>query len=529
MSGPLARRWATGRGAPALREERADSSSEELSADEHSAGEDGRSAGSGADAGAAAQSAALPAANWGASLASASAIGGADSAALPAPNWGGTGGGSGRCRVGTGSSRVLAARERDESVESWRERADTAASANTAGSGYDREPGQIGEAFCTGDGSDGGRRGSLASLASHAAGAQYVSPRGRTGTAADEEASRRGSNLSSFNLAASPRSPSGRHLRRPSWRSVGSSLSGNDRRRRGSEFSSTSSAGAREEAQREADEACAEVVSRLSQVATRRTLRQETKAELLDRLKAALASGDPLVVVYCLLCELADAVLTKFQFVLEQSRTWAALTGGGYSPGSASAQGSPAKNKWLDLFVQIVCGWPDASVAFGPVQVAAASLLARELGLQGQIELMGTMRFVNSPHALPEGPITARIVLLAKAAVELASPAQGQAQAQAQAQGQLQPQPQPQPLVNDNDNDGGPVSEVLVRRAGNPMVLFKLKATVAAALGLIERVQLGDGGTPKVPSEFQLKYVQRVNEAVLATIDLLVEALRALK
>jgi len=174
-------------------------------------------------------------------------------------------------------------------------------------------------------------------------------------------------------------------------------------------------------------------------------------------------------------------------------------------------------NPHLDLFVQIVCGWPDASVAFGPVQAKAASLLARELGLRADSPLFGTLRIVNSPHALPPGELSDAVVDLMRAALELVPcqppmPVPSQTAPEGSQHGTNQP-PRPSPLA---------------RCVMHPMLWMRFKAAVQRALLLADTVPVGEGGTPKRPTEFQMGYVQRTREAALAALRACCSALRAL-
>mmetsp|Transcript_21588 Transcript_21588/g.42399 ORF Transcript_21588/g.42399 Transcript_21588/m.42399 type:complete len:653 (+) Transcript_21588:144-2102(+) len=245
-------------------------------------------------------------------------------------------------------------------------------------------------------------------------------------------------------------------------------------------------------ARRDEEEINAEAMDRLADVSRRRTQRQTTRRGINDRVRAALATNDADLIVFRLFAEIADAILAKLHVVLADSPTWHLITQKeGYTPGAVTTGSVDEQEQWMDLFVQLACGWPSSSVAFGPVNLNSSHAIAQlynedesedtENDPNLDHEYIGTLTFKNSEDAedsLPPGPITDAIL-----------------------------------------HFHSQVS-VLVERKGslNPMQVLRFASTVAAAMDNIERIPVGEGGTPKRPTEFQMQFLQRLNHAALEAL-----------
>jgi len=232
--------------------------------------------------------------------------------------------------------------------------------------------------------------------------------------------------------------------------------------------------------------ASAAAMDRLSEVAARRKKRMEARRGISIRISAAIRSQDPLVLLFQLMLEIADVVLNKLNSTLAESPTWKQWTKGCYTPGSIFEANDRALF-WMDLFFQIVCGWPSACVAFGPIDCNSDTPLGRFLKEQHKEDpdpgasFFGTLSIVQveGMEALPSGPITEQFLSM-KALLE---------------------------------------RSMVSATTKGPLLAMRFSSAVAKALSKIERIELGLGGTPKRPTEFQMQYLQRIITASLEAIS----------
>ncbi|GBG32494.1 Hypothetical Protein FCC1311_087192 [Hondaea fermentalgiana] len=146
----------------------------------------------------------------------------------------------------------------------------------------------------------------------------------------------------------------------------------------------------------------------------------------------------------------------------------------------------------MDLFVQLSCGWPSASIAFGPVTLPASHPLAKLAADSNEDassrSCIGTLSIKSSGDTLPPSELTSAILRLRQEAARF----------------------------------------VAAPNQPNPMHVLRFVSSVSSALNDIERVLVGDGGTPKRPTEFQMQFMQRLNLAALQALSAFTEALAAL-